>query len=160
MPSAKPAKSSAKVTTRSAAATVVRSGTGKRGQLETGRAKLLKPKLLKPSPKPSITKGTTVRLAPAVKAGLAQIQAQLKIPANKIINLAVAQYVDIATQRLEAELEAKLAKLRAYRMSDPGYEKAIAAFADAEAAHGPHDPAEGSVVTHASAGRRRSRRHA
>lgn len=114
----------------------------------------------RPAPGPSTPKGTTVRLDPAVKAGLMLAQSLLKMTANKIINEAVKTYVSAATKNLEADLEGKLAKLRAYRMSDPSHEKAIADFANAEAAHGTNDPGEGTAVVLTGATRRRTREHA
>jgi hypothetical protein len=65
---------------------------------------------------------------------------------NQLANEALREYVAKRTLEVEVDLEATLRELRAYRAGDPKFERAIAAFADAEAA-GTHDPADRSVVT-------------
>jgi len=52
---------------------------------------------------------------------------------------------DQKSHHLEADLEATLESLRAYRKSDPNFERAIADYVDAEASLG-EDPAEGQAV--------------
>jgi predicted transcriptional regulator len=90
---------------------------------------------------------TTVRLEPRVSQGLKMLQVLTNRPANKILNEALKQYIDRRTASTEASLEAVLARLREYRLSDPGFRKAISAFVDAEATLGKSDPAEGTVIT-------------
>ena len=70
----------------------------------------------------------------------------LKRPMNQLVNEAVQDFVDRRSREVEHDLEATLAKLRAYRQRDPHFVQAIAAIADAEARVGKNDPAEGTVV--------------
>ncbi len=87
---------------------------------------------------------TTFRLEPRVQTALQTLSAVSKRPMNKLVNEAVAAYVDQRSRIVEQELESMAAALRACRAADPDDENAIAAFAEAEVA-GP-DPVEGSVV--------------
>jgi predicted transcriptional regulator len=64
-------------------------------------------------------------------------------PVNQLLNEAVKGYLRLKGRK-EADLEANLAALRAYRKRDPGLEHAIAAWVEAEAAM--EDPLEGTVV--------------
>ena len=70
----------------------------------------------------------------------------LKRPMNQLVNEAVQDFVDRRSREVEHDLEATLAKLRAYRKRDPHVAQAIAAIADAEGRAGKNDPAEGKVV--------------
>ena len=88
---------------------------------------------------------TTFRIDPIIKAGLQKLSDIKHVSLNRLANEAIAQYVDRQTAAVEDELEATLADLRAYRRNDPGFSKAIAAFADAEATVD-EDPAEGKIV--------------
>jgi hypothetical protein len=45
------------------------------------------------------------------------------------------------------DTEELLRQLKAVRDADPGFERAIAEFAQSEAAHASEDPAEGKLVT-------------
>ena len=87
---------------------------------------------------------TTVRLTPRNAAGLRMLNAQLERPINKLINEAVAEYIDSRANRLQRRLKTVLANLEAYRRRDPGFEEAIAKFVEAEVRF--EDDAEGRVV--------------
>jgi hypothetical protein len=76
----------------------------------------------------------------------AALKAQSKIegrPINQLLNDAIKSYLSRQSPK-ERSLEANLAKLRAYRKKDPGYERAIAEFVKAEASLG--DPLEGQPI--------------
>jgi predicted transcriptional regulator len=64
-------------------------------------------------------------------------------PMNQLLNEAIKGYLR-QRGRKERSLEAHLASLRAYRKKDPGYQKAIAEFVEAEAIL--EDPLEGEIV--------------
>ena len=89
---------------------------------------------------------TTFRIDPAVKDGLAKLSKLKRRSLNQLANEALREFVAKRTLEVENELEATLAELRAYRKSDPDFERAIAAAAEAEAM-ADRDPAEGRVVT-------------
>ncbi len=57
----------------------------------------------------------------------------------------IAQATTYRSHELEADLEASLEDLRAYRKSDPCFERAIADYFDAEASL-KEDPAEGRAA--------------
>jgi predicted transcriptional regulator len=61
-------------------------------------------------------------------------------PINQLLNEAIKMYLSRKGQKEQA-LESSMAKLRAYRKRDPGFEKAMAAFVEAEATQ--EDPIEG-----------------
>jgi predicted transcriptional regulator len=61
-------------------------------------------------------------------------------PINQLLNEAIKSYLNQQSPK-EASLEANLAALQKYRKSDPGFQRAIAAFVNAEA--GLEDPLEG-----------------
>jgi hypothetical protein len=86
-------------------------------------------------------KATTFRIDPDVQAQLAALSDILHRPMNRLVNEAVRDYVAQRSREVESDLEADLAKLRAYRKSDPGFEQAMAAFVEAEATL--EDPVEG-----------------
>jgi predicted transcriptional regulator len=52
-------------------------------------------------------------------------------PINQLLNEAIKSYLGQKTPK-EASLEANLSALQEYRKRDPGFERAIAAFVDAE----------------------------
>jgi len=87
-------------------------------------------------------KATTFRIDPAVQAHLSELSKVLGQPLNQLVNEAVRDFVFRRSQEVEADLEATLEKLRAYRESDPRFARAIADYVDAEASLG-EDPAEG-----------------
>lgn len=88
---------------------------------------------------------TTIRLDEAVQKALRLLQAHggVKRPLNKLVNLALADYIEKQAATLESELEQALRNVRAYRKTDPGYKRAIKALIDAEVAFAAEDPMEG-----------------
>jgi predicted transcriptional regulator len=89
-----------------------------------------------------IRKATTYRIDPAVQAGLALLSKILGRPQNQLVNEAVRDFVARRSREVTSDLEATLESLRAYRKSDPDFERAIADYVDAEASL-KEDPAEG-----------------
>jgi len=89
-----------------------------------------------------VRKATTFRIDPAVQAGLSTLSKVLGRPLNQLVNEAVRDFVARRTKEVEMDLEATLEALRAYRKSDPNYERALADYVDAEASL-KEDPAEG-----------------
>lgn len=90
-------------------------------------------------------KATTIRLEPELQSGLELLQSILHQPVNKMVNEAVAIFVSRRKAKVEADLEAVLAKLKAYKRRDRDFERAIRQFAEAEASLGGDDPAEGTA---------------
>lgn len=64
-------------------------------------------------------------------------------PINQLLNEAIKSYLSRRGQK-ERSLEGQLEALRAYRTRDPGLQRAIAAFVEAEASV--EDPLEGEIV--------------
>ena len=89
---------------------------------------------------------TTFRIDPVVKVGLSKSSKLMHVSLNHLANEAIRAFVARRTLEVENELESTLEDLRAYRKSDPDFERAIAAFVEAEMT-AKHDPAEGRVVT-------------
>ena len=89
---------------------------------------------------------TTFRIDPLVKAGLSKLSKLLRSSLNQLANEALKEFVARRTLEVEGELESTLEDLRAYRKSDPDFERAIAEFVEAEMTV-EHDPAEGRLVT-------------
>ena len=87
-------------------------------------------------------KATTYRIDPVVQTGLALLSKVLGRPQNQLVNEAVRDFVARRSQEVEADLEATLESLRAYRRSDPNFDRALADWVDAEASL-KEDPAEG-----------------
>ncbi len=94
---------------------------------------------------PAKIKATTLRLEPALQSGLGVLRQVDKRPVNQLVNEAVREYLDRRTSEVEADLEAILARVKAYRKLDPGNQQAWNAFVQAEVAHGGADPAEGEL---------------
>lgn len=88
-------------------------------------------------------KVTTVRIEPALMTALTTLSKTLRRPMNQLINDAVRDLLDRRGRAAEAELEATLAALRAYRAQDPNYDQAIAALVRAEVDN--EDPLEGET---------------
>ena len=89
-------------------------------------------------------KATTYRIDAAVQEGLSILSKVLGMPRNQLVNEAVRDFVARRSQEVEMDLEATLEKLRAYRKSDPRFERALADYVDAEASlKADQDPAEG-----------------
>lgn len=93
-----------------------------------------------------MSKATTFRLDPHVRAGLFKLSEVFHVPANRLANEALREYVDRRIAAVEQEMEATLEDLRRYRRRDPDLEQAIAEVAKAEL-NVKDDPAEGRVVT-------------
>ncbi len=89
-----------------------------------------------------IRKATTYRIDPHVQAGLSTLSKILGRPQNQLVNEAVRDFVARRTREVERDLEATLEALRAYRKSDPKFERALADYVDAEASL-KEDPGEG-----------------
>jgi predicted transcriptional regulator len=64
-------------------------------------------------------------------------------PINQLVNEAIKSYLS-RPGRNERSLEASLKGLKAYRKRDPGFERAISAFVEAEASV--EDPLEGEPI--------------
>lgn len=92
-------------------------------------------------------KTSTHRLDAKVEAALDHLSEITRRPKNSLINEAVKNFVRQRGSELESELEETLEKLRSYRQTDPDFEHAIAAFAQAEAAGAYEDPLEGVIRT-------------
>lgn len=88
-------------------------------------------------------KATTFRLDPSVQAGLVLLGAVLKKPLNRLVNEAVQGFVGKRSIEVQNDLQETLDRLKAYRASDPKFERAIAEFIEAEASLGGEDPVEG-----------------
>jgi predicted transcriptional regulator len=91
-------------------------------------------------------KATTFRIDPPVQAALEMLSKTLKRPMNQLVNEAVRAYVARRSAEVARDLEATLARLRAYREQDPDFEDAIEQVANAEAQLGQDDPTEGEIV--------------
>jgi len=87
-------------------------------------------------------KATTYRIDPVVQAGLSTLSKVLGRPQNQLVNEAVRDFVAKRSKEVEMDLQATLETVRAYRQSDPNFERAIADYVDAEASLR-EDPAEG-----------------
>jgi predicted DNA-binding protein len=88
-------------------------------------------------------KATTFRLDPPLQQGLELLQAMLKRPLNRLVNEAVQGFIEKRTAEVESDLQQMLVRVQAYRKLDPGFDRAIATAAEAEARWGADDPVEG-----------------
>lgn len=82
----------------------------------------------------------TLRMGTEERDALKNLSKIVKRPMNQLIVDAIKRYVSQPGEQ-ERKLEASLASLRAYRKKDPGFNRAIAAFVEAEAMV--KDPVEG-----------------
>ena len=85
----------------------------------------------------------TLRINPAERAALESLSKIEGRPINQLLNEAIKVYLN-RRGRQERSLETTLESLRAYRRRDPGFQRAIAAFVEAEASL--EDPLEGEVT--------------
>jgi predicted transcriptional regulator len=90
-------------------------------------------------------RATTFRIDPVVQTGLSRLSKILGRPQNQLVNEAVRDFVVRRSREVEMDLEATLEALRAYRKSDPKFQRAIEDYVDAEASL-KEDPAEGRRV--------------
>jgi predicted transcriptional regulator len=90
-------------------------------------------------------RATTFRIDEVAQEGLALLGRLSGRSANQLVNEAIKEFVAKRSLEIENELQETLSDLRAYRKRDPGFERAIADLAEAEASAA-HDPAEGEVV--------------
>lgn len=82
-----------------------------------------------------------MRIEPEERAALEHLSKVERRPINQLLNEAIKLYLG-QPRREEKGLQATLEKLREYRKRDPGFKRAMAAVADAEARL-IDDPAEG-----------------
>ncbi len=85
----------------------------------------------------------TLRIDAEERAALENLSKIEGRPVNQLLNEAIKSFL-IRRGPRERSLEASLARLRAYRESDPGFQRAIAAFVESEASL--DDPVEGQLV--------------
>ena len=90
-------------------------------------------------------KATTLRLDPALLSGLELLRQLQRKPLNRLINEAVRGYVARRAAEVEGGLRDILNRVRAYRRSDPDFDKMWGEFVDAEARYVHEDPAQGST---------------
>lgn len=91
-----------------------------------------------------VRKASTFRLDPVEQERLRLLSKLLRTPMNRLVNEAVAAYVERRSKTVEKDLKESLERIWAYRERDPDFEQAIAAFAEAEASL--DDPVEGQLV--------------
>ena len=94
---------------------------------------------------------TTLRLEPELRSGLEVLQTALGTPLNKLVNMAVADFVAAKAAHVESELEAALKKIKTLRRADPAFAKDFKAIAAAELRHRKRDPVEGKAFREAPA---------
>lgn len=87
----------------------------------------------------------TMRLEPENEAGLVLLKEALGTPINKLVNVAVSEYVQRKSLALEANLTQALERVKAHRRADPTFAKDLQAFVSSEAKHGAKDPLEGET---------------
>ena len=85
----------------------------------------------------------TLRIDSEERAALESLSKIEGRPVNRLLNEAVKTYLSRRGPK-ELNLEATLARLRAYRERDPGFQGAIAAFVESEATL--DDPLEGELI--------------
>jgi hypothetical protein len=86
----------------------------------------------------------TLRIEAEERAALENLSKIEGRPVNQLLNEAIKSFLVRRGPR-ERSLEANLARLRAYRETDPGFQRAVAAFVESEASL--DDPVEGEVVS-------------
>jgi predicted transcriptional regulator len=90
-------------------------------------------------------KASTIRLKPELQLALDAISHNLDRPKNKIVNQAVAEFLEKTSYRLRDDIEETLQNLRAYRSQDPNFEADMEHFVEAEVAHTNEDAHEGNI---------------
>ncbi len=92
----------------------------------------------------TMNKASTFRLHEDVQAGLELISQLQHRPKNKLVNEAVAEYVTRHAIQTDEVLHDILKRINVYQESDPGFDRAIDSFVEAEASYGKReDPMEG-----------------
>ena len=85
----------------------------------------------------------TLRIDAGERAALENLSKVEGRPVNQLVVEAIKSYLNRRGQK-ERSLEANLAGLREYRKQDPGFERALDAFVEAEATL--EDPLEGEPI--------------
>ncbi|MGJ8641029.1 MAG: hypothetical protein ACSHYA_16685 [Opitutaceae bacterium] len=98
----------------------------------------------KGSTRAKAVKASTIRLKPELQSALDAISEHLNRPKNKIVNQAVAEFLEKTTLRMRDDIEDTLQNLRTYRRKDPSFEADIEGFAVAESACSDEDAHEGT----------------
>jgi hypothetical protein len=93
----------------------------------------------------AVRKATTFRIEPIAMSGLEKLSRIWQKPLNKLANEAISEYVARRIAAVEVDLSSTLEDLRAYRKSDPNFERSIREFVEAGASAG-HDPMEGTII--------------
>ena len=86
----------------------------------------------------------TLRIDADERAALEDLSKIEGRPVNQLLNEAIKSFL-IRRGPRERSLEANLARLRAYRESDHGFQRAVAAFVESEASL--DDPVEGELIS-------------
>src|SRR5215469_14087332 len=86
----------------------------------------------------------TLRIDAEERAALEDLSKIEGRPVNQLLNEAIKSFLSCRGPK-ERRLEANLARLRAYRDSDPGFQRGVAAFVESEASL--DDPVEGQIVS-------------
>lgn len=89
------------------------------------------------------TKASTFRLNPELQTSLEVISAHFGMTKNKIVNQAVAEFLEKRATVLRDDLDSTLQKLRVYGQKDSRVDAAIERFVVAEAAQADGDAHEG-----------------
>lgn len=97
----------------------------------------------------------TLRLDADLYEALSTLSSHVHRSMNDLATEAVSKLVTVENEAVARDLERTAAKLRAYARKDPDFEKAIAAFAEAESEF--DDPAEGMPTVVGDAARRHVR---
>jgi len=96
---------------------------------------------------PAAPKASTIRLKPELQTALDSVSNHLNRPKNKIVNQAVAEFLEKTTLKLRDDLEGTLRKLRDYRREDPAFEAEIERFVEAESSSARQDFHEGKITS-------------
>jgi hypothetical protein len=73
----------------------------------------------------TVRKATTFRLGPRLRKGLALLGEIRRVPLNRLVNEAVGEYLETRSASVEADLEATLRRVNAFREVEPNFESAI-----------------------------------
>ena len=112
-------------------------------QIYAMKKEVRKKAVRKASTRTRAPKASTIRLKPELQTALDRISKHLDRPKNKIVNQAVAEFLEKTSYQLRDDIEGTLQNLRTYRQNDPNFEADIKRFADSEAMHAAEDAYEG-----------------